>query len=169
MIRLTKEQLENLERYYDLKTRECEEFTEINKATSKPIVCSAKDGYEGTDDLTIYQKGLAEGGKRFAEYVRDNAQTIEVVEDGKVNLGTTFKATIEFQGTKSTAEKTLVETSLPSDDYKKYISLESTVGKAILGRTEGETFKYKQKDRYGDVNEITITINEIIKTKKLSR
>lgn len=164
MIRLTQEQVDNLEKFYDSKAEECSKMIEINKATTKPIVCDPTNGYDATDSQTEYLKILTQDSKRLAEFVKDNSVVVELVEDGKINIGTKFVATIEFEGMKSVTEKTLVETMLPSDDYKKYVSLESPVGKSIYGRSVGETFTYSQNN-----NQITMTINEIVTAKKLSR
>lgn len=164
MMNLISEQVENLKKFYEEKSEESKKVKDMITATSKPIVCDSNCFGDSVDNHTRTEDANLRSTLSFAEYILDNHNIIENIENGKVNIGTTFTVTINFEGRKNTTTKTLVETMLPCDDYRKYISLESTVGKTILGRSVGETFTYTQGN-----STIIMTIDEIVNCKKFTR
>lgn len=71
----------------------------------------------------------------YLEKMIKNAEIIEIDDNGGVSLNSKVK--VEFVGDNDTDEYTIV-TSIRADSQKKRISIESPIGKALLGKKVGE-------------------------------
>ena len=87
--------------------------------------------------------------------------TLEVADNDTIQLGSTFNFTLNGLVTK---DVTLVRELSPADSPTDFITVNSPLGAAVLGKKEGETFTYLVNDsRIKNVTEFTGVINEIYK------
>ncbi|MEG0826554.1 MAG: GreA/GreB family elongation factor [Bacilli bacterium] len=147
MIRLTQEQFCKIASMVEVVTKEIEKIM----ASDISIANVEKDERLRT--------------KYELEFIMNHCCIITEFPENEIGIGTKFNATIVFEGKKSIIEQTLVEVNLPCDKINSYVSLESPLGKSILGKKPGETFTLK----LGESTVITITINEIIKDKSMTK
>lgn len=75
--------------------------------------------------------------------ILDNAEVVEPRTDGKIGIGTKFDMLLTTpRGRVKEETRTLIETKVTLEDMSQYLTLETDLGKAILGLQAGEEFSY---------------------------
>lgn len=70
-----------------------------------------------------------------------NCEVVERSNSDEIEVGSTFEISLFFDDEEERSIFTLVETRLPKDPIN-FISVTSPLGKAILGKKQGDKFKY---------------------------
>lgn len=158
MYRLLPVQVENLKKQYDesflklkaLNVLKTEELNDKKAATGTEINLGLDTSLLGT--LTFASKGYKE-----AKQILENYEIVEPNNSDIIGLGTTFEVQMNYDGFEEKEIFTLVEIHTPNDD-KSFISVNSPLGKAVVGAKTGEEISYTVEQR-----RITGTVTDIIK------
>ena len=70
-----------------------------------------------------------------------NCEVVERSNSDEIEVGSTFEISLFFDDEEEKSIFTLVETRIPKDPIN-FISVTSPLGKAILGKKQGDNFKY---------------------------
>jgi transcription elongation GreA/GreB family factor len=77
------------------------------------------------------------------EELLKNAELLVSYDENKIDIGTHFTATLDFDGEIETDEYILVETRDVKGNDAIYITKDSPMGNVVFGKSIGDTFNYK--------------------------
>ncbi len=168
MYKFLPEQIENLKRQLDDENAKFSDILEIRKEH----YLERKTG-QGEETRILFDNYLLETFLMNATALSDikekllNYKIIERNNSDKIGIGSTFE--IIFDGDEEKLTFTLIETRLPKDPAH-FISISSPLGKAIIGKTQGDSFRYTVEESVisGRINEIK-KIDESVKTKNIRK
>lgn len=159
--RLLPVQVENLQKMCD------ENFSKLRKLNiiktedlNDKKAASGREMNLGVDSsllgiLTVTIKNYKEAKEKLENY-----EIVEPSNSDIIELGSTFEVQMNYDGFEENEIFTLVETHIPNDD-KSFISVDSPLGKAVVGAKAGEEISYTVEQR-----RITGTVTDIIKEQK---
>lgn len=155
------EQIENLQKKLEQKTSMVASINNIRKAafeekktgsgqeTSFPVDNSLLGSFiMNTNSLNDIKNKLL------------NCEVIEPNNSDEIGLGSKFEISLFFDEEEEREIFTLVETKI-SGDPSNFVSVNSPLGKAVLGKKQGDNFRYVVENRI-----FSGRIDEIIKTKE---
>lgn len=158
------EQIENLKRQLKYENEKFNDILEIRKEN----YLERKTG-QGEEARVLFDSSLLQHSFMNVAALNDvkeklqNCKIIERNNSDEIGIGSTFEIVFDDEDNKSTF--TLIETKL-SKDPVNFISISSPLGKAVIGKTQGDNFSYSVEKSIisGRINKI-IKIEEDVKTK----
>lgn len=168
MYKFLPEQIENLKRQLSYENEKFNDILEIRREH----YLERRTG-QGEETRVLFDSSLLEHSFMNAAALSDikekllNCKIIERNNSDEIGIGSTFE--IIFDGDDDKSTFTLIETRLPKDPVH-FISISSPLGKAIIGKTQGDSFRYSVEKSVisGKINEI-IKIDENVKTKNIRK
>lgn len=161
MYKFLPEQIENLKQQLETKSTKLDAINAIRKSN----FLERKSGQ--TDELLFQTDHSLLGNfimttSALNEIKKQllNCEIIEPNNSDEIGIGSNFEISSDFDGKELTEVFTLVETRLAGDP-SNYISVSSPLGKAVIGKKEGDTFRYVVENSI-----FTGKINQIIKTQE---
>lgn len=159
MYKFLPDQIENLKRQLETETSKFDEILEIRKQN----YLEKRTG-QGNEISVIFDHSLLENFIMNTNELNDikkkllNCIIVEQNNSDTIEIGSSFEISLFFDEEEEKSNFTLVETKLPRDPIN-YISISSPLGKAVIGKKQGDDFKYIVENSI-----ISGRINEIIKT-----
>lgn len=168
MYKFLPEQIENLKRQLSYENEKFNDILEIRREH----YLERRTG-QGEETRVLFDSSLLEHSFMNAAALSDikekllNCKIIERNNSDEIGIGSTFE--IIFDGDDDKSTFTLIETRLPKDPVH-FISISSPLGKAIIGKTQGDSFRYSVEKSVisGRINEIK-KIDESVKTKNIRK
>lgn len=149
---MLEERIKNLIEKRDLKQKELENLR--GQRTHRNPYSGLDEVHEVSDvNLDREIKLLEKSIKSYEEAIEATIQLTKLVDEGKINYGTTFNFSLENGFNKTV---TLVD-KLTSADKGDYITDKSPIGKAVKGKASGDVFSYLTPDGLemnGIINEV---------------
>lgn len=154
-------QVENLKKQYDesllklqaLNVIKNEEFLDSKAATGNELNLGMDASLLGS--LAVTAKVYKDAKEKLENY-----EIVEPNNSDIIGLGSTFEINMNYDGFEENEIFTLVAVTNPKDDHS-FISINSPLGKAVLGAKPGQKIGYMV-----DQKNITGTITDIIKEHK---
>lgn len=170
MYKFLPEQIENLKKQLDENTSQLDGIIEMRRENYQ----EKKTG-QGNEISVQLDNTLLESFVVNANTLNDirrkllNCKVIEPNNSDEIGVGSTFEITLNFGGVEDKSVFTLIETRIPKDPMH-FISISSPLGKAVIGKKQGDSFKYVVENSVisGKINEI-IKTNEDVKTKSICK
>ncbi len=166
MYKFLPDQIENLKGQLETESLKFNEIREIRKANFLE-----KRLGSGNEISILFDNYLLENFVMNTSELNDikkkllNCVIIEPNNSDEIGIGSTFEISLFFDGEEEKSTFTLVETRLSKDPIN-YISISSPLGNAIIGKKQGDDFKYFVENSIisGRIDEV-IKTNEKVKTK----
>lgn len=143
MIRLLPEQVTEIQQQIDLLTSSLKEDVQYMKDNNR----ASGTGCQGFEFVPDYMP-LAELNRTKQELsklksILNLAVVVSEYDDTKVNIGTRFTVTLDFNGEMDTQEYVLVEQNVaPILKDVKYISITSPLGEAVYNKQVNDAISY---------------------------
>lgn len=168
MYKFLPEQIENLEKQLDDENAKFNDFLELKKAHY-----SERGTGEGEETRVLFDNCLLEDSAMNVASLNDirekllNCKIVERSNSDEIRVGSSFEITFDGDDEKVTC--TLIETRIPNDPMH-FISISSPLGKAVIGKVQGDSFEYVVENSVisGKINEI-IKTDENAKTKNIRK
>lgn len=169
-MKLLVDQVNRLKELYHLEMENNKKLAEdLNNQEISIGVFGSRDSSDYACSILNNQKAESNRNLDRINRILSECTIINNPNTNTIDLGSKFVVTINFDGKITRGEYTLVESKVMGDP-RNYISTESPIGSALLGRHLDETFTYETpKDVKRNSNIATVTVEEIIRDKKLTR
>lgn len=143
MIRLLPEQIDEIQQQIDLLTISLKKDVDLLKDNGRASGTGSQ-GFEYVPDfMSLEELGKTKEELSRLKSILNLAVVVSEYDNTKVNIGTRFTATFDFDGEMETEEYVLVEKNVAiTTKSLKYISIESPLGKAVYNKTANDVFSY---------------------------
>ena len=161
MYKFLPEQIENLREQLQAKTLKLEGINNIRKQNYSEM--KTGNGQETSFPVDNSLLGNFVVNTNALNDIKNKLLNCEVIEPNnsdEIGIGSTIKISLFFDEDEERETFTLVETRLPKDPAN-FISINSPLGKAIVAKKQGDSFKYVVENRI-----FSGRIDEIVKTKE---
>lgn len=153
------EQIENLKQQLEVKTSKLDAINAIRKSNYlERKNGQANEFYSQIDHSLLGNFIMTTSALNEIKTQLLNCEIIEPNNSDEIGIGSTFEVSSEFDGEELKEVFILVETRLAGDP-SNFVSIVSPLGKAVVGKKQGDNFRYVVENSI-----FTGRINEIIKT-----
>lgn len=158
-MKLTQEQYDALIAQRDRLEASSHELLDLERV--KPISSNNPDG-DYPDGITLHLRELTLCTKIQINIILQNCEIIDLNESDTIQIGSELILAISSNGNQTSKKVKIVESLVPGMVLSDNLSVKSPLGKALLGKHEGEIFTFTQPNN----QEVEVTICEIVKYKK---
>lgn len=136
---ITKDQLLSLRAELETLTKKCNGLLEHLTENNVTINCSLDGFGEIADYASLAELESVRSRKREIEDLLRMAEIIPEIDSEEIQIGSTFE--VDFEGEEKETF-ILVETLSALDSLKHYVSIDSPLGKSVIGKKQGDKFSY---------------------------